>query len=270
MANELALVSVGFNDDQVSLIKRTICNGASNDELALFIQQCNRTGLDPFSRQIHAVRRGGKMTIQVGIDGLRLVANRTGQTDGQDGPYWCGDDGVWKDVWLSKDKPAACKVTVFRKGQARGYTGVARWAEFYQPTGGMWDRMPATMIAKVAESIALRKGFPQELSGLYAPEELDQSDTPVTVETVAPRGGQHLPADTPRGGQHTSPPVVPATPLEQLKADVTACLKANKLQYADLIAWMNEQGGTNYKPDTRLGDIPPEDVQHWITCHTTA
>lgn len=165
-----------FNEEQVGLIRRMCCAGSSNDELALFLMQCRRTGLDPLSKQIHAVKRGGKMTIQVGIDGLRLVAERTGETDGQDGPYWCGEDGVWKDVWIGTAKPVACKVTVFRKGQAHGYTGVARWAEFYSPAGGMWDKMPSVMIAKVAESIALRKGFPQELSGIYADEEMDQAD----------------------------------------------------------------------------------------------
>lgn len=170
-----ALARVEFTPDQVDLIKRTICNGLSNDEFNLFLGQCRRTGLDPFSKQIHAVKRGGKLSIQVGIDGFRLVAERTGQTDGQDGPYWCGTDGIWKDVWLEKAAPAAAKVTVYRKGQSRGYTGVARWAEFYQPSGGMWDRLPATMLAKVAETIALRKGFPQELSGVYSPEEMDQA-----------------------------------------------------------------------------------------------
>jgi len=170
-----ALARVEFTPEQVDLIKRTICNGLSNDEFNLFLGQCRRTGLDPFSKQIHAVKRGGKLSIQVGIDGFRLVAERTGQTDGQDGPYWCGTDGVWKDVWLEKAAPAAAKVTVYRKGQSRGYTGVARWAEFYQPAGGMWDRLPATMLAKVAETIALRKGFPQELSGVYSPEEMDQA-----------------------------------------------------------------------------------------------
>lgn len=169
MAGELARME--FNPEQVELIRRTICSGATNDELSLFLNQCRRTGLDPFSRQIHAVKRAGKLTIQVGIDGLRLVADRTGQGDGQDGPYWCGDDGAWRDVWLEAAPPAAAKVVVYRKGQARGYTGVARWAEFNQGQG-MWGKMPATMLAKVAESIALRKAFPMELSGLYAPEEI--------------------------------------------------------------------------------------------------
>lgn len=189
MAGELQV----FTGEQVDLIKRTICRDATNDELALFLNQCKRTGLDPFSRQIHAVKRGGKMTIQVGIDGLRLIATRTGELDGQDGPYWCGEDGVWKDVWLSKVRPSAAKVIVFRKGHTHGYTGVAHVLEYYQPTNKLWDTHTATMIAKVAESIALRKACPQELSGLYTDEEMHQADnrdhepaTPPVTQTPPP------------------------------------------------------------------------------------
>jgi hypothetical protein len=72
----------------------TIAPGCSNDELRLFAYACQRTGLDPFSRQIYAIKRGGKLTIQVSIDGLRSIAERTGQLDGSR-RTGAGADGVW-------------------------------------------------------------------------------------------------------------------------------------------------------------------------------
>lgn len=177
-----ALVRYEMNDEQVGLVKRMIAKDATNDELQLFLHQCQRTGLDPFSKQIYAISRYSKdagrkvMAIQVSIDGARLIAERTGKYDNQEGPYWCGEDGQWVDVWLAKTPPRAAKVLVYKVGSNRATTGIAHWDEYHDSRSSFWQSKPALMLAKCAEMLALRKAFPQELSGLYVQEEMGQAD----------------------------------------------------------------------------------------------
>ena len=175
-----------WTPEQTQLISTTIAPGCSNDELRLFAYACQRTGLDPFSKQIYAIKRGGKMTIQAGIDGLRSIAERTGQLDGSE-TLWCGSDGQWQDVWLDSKPPAAAKTTIWRKGAGHPFTGVARFQD-YNAGQGLWSKMGATMIAKCSEALALRKAFPADLSGVYSTDEMDQAVEPVTVTSVAPAG----------------------------------------------------------------------------------
>ena len=176
-ASSLAL----WTPEQTQLISTTIAPGCSNDELRLFAYACQRTGLDPFSKQIYAIKRGGKMTIQAGIDGLRSIAERTGQLDGSE-TLWCGEDGVWTDVWLGSKPPAAAKTTIWRKGASHPFTGVARFQD-YNAGQGLWSKMGATMIAKCSEALALRKAFPADLSGVYSTDEMQQAE-PDTVQPV--------------------------------------------------------------------------------------
>jgi phage recombination protein Bet len=169
-----------WTPEQTQLISTTIAPGCSADELRLFAYACQRTGLDPFSKQIYAIRRSGRMTIQAGIDGLRAIAERTGELDGSS-TEWCGDDGQWVDVWLSSKPPAAAKTTIYRKGSQHPFTGVARFAD-YNAGQGLWSKMPAAMIAKCSEALALRKAFPANLSGVYSTDEMEQAAIePVTV-----------------------------------------------------------------------------------------
>lgn len=172
---------VTFNNEQMTLLKTTIAKDATDAELALFVNQCKRTGLDPFTKQIYFIKdKNGKVTICTSVDGLRLIAERTDKYEGQTEPMWCGEDGIWKDVWLDKTKmPSAAKVGVYKTGHKVPTYGVALFKEYAgynykNELTYMWNKMPVHMIAKVAEALALRKAFPNDLSALYSTEEISE------------------------------------------------------------------------------------------------
>jgi phage recombination protein Bet len=157
-------------ESKLDLIKREIAKGASDDELEIFLHQCRKTGLDPLAKQIYFQKRGGKMTIITGIDGYRLVADRTGHYAGNDDPIF--DDDA---------KPTKATVTVYKivGGVRCAFTASARWSQYFpgDALGFMWKKMPHLMLGKCAEALALRKAFPAELSGVYTAEEMEQADS---------------------------------------------------------------------------------------------
>ena len=187
----MRLGSAQLTPEQVELIKKTVAKGATDDELELFAHVCNRTGLDPFARQIYAIKRRQKneanewvenMVFQVSIDGFRLIAERSGKYRGQTPPVFYDKAGNEREVWLDpKTPPSACKIGAHRAGAVEPLWGIAVFDEFKQTKYGgeltkMWKEKPSVMIAKCAEATALRKAFPQELSGLYIHEEMEPTE----------------------------------------------------------------------------------------------
>jgi len=178
----------GLDPEKVRLIKSTFASGATPDELKLFLYQISRTGLDPLAKQIYFQKRFNKRrqksesTIITGIDGYRLVADRTGCYAGNDDP-----------VFDDEEHPRKATVTVYKIiGAMRcPFTASARWDQYYPGDEGgfMWRKMPHLMLGKCAEALALRKAFPAELSGLYIKEEMEQADADAPVRTSAATRG---------------------------------------------------------------------------------
>ncbi len=196
----------GWTPGYAKLVKQAVLRpsarakrDATDAEMALFAEQVQRTGLDPFLKQIYGIYRWNGtlqqevMQVQVAIDGLRLIADRSGKYEGQTPVYWCDAGGNWSDVWLHEDKsPTAAKVGVYKAGHREPMWAVAHWREYVQTDKQgevyeMWQRMGALMLGKCAESLALRKAFPADMSGLYTPEEMAQAgDDAIAAADVIP------------------------------------------------------------------------------------
>jgi hypothetical protein len=184
MTSELARVEIP-DDLAVEVLREQIAPEASAGELMHFARVCTVLDLSPFAGQICLIgrydRRAGHVVHkpQITVDGRRARAERTGLLDGIEGPVWCGPRNeagelVWEEVWSDDDNfPYCARVLVFRKDWSRPANGTAKWSEFSQTVtdgkGGQslsqfWRRMPSHMLAKVAESLALRRAFPNDAS----------------------------------------------------------------------------------------------------------
>ena len=163
--------------------------GAPHAVIRSYFHVCQTTGLDPFKRQIHLIERSGKFTPQTSIDGFRMIRDRARVFDGGV-VEWCGPDGVWRDVWLGDQYPAAARYTLYRKDQSRPVVATALWGAYVQTKRDgsvtqMWARMGAHMLAKVAEALAIRMAFPDDTGGLYTDDEMGQAE--LDAPSAAPR-----------------------------------------------------------------------------------
>lgn len=167
-----------FTPQQCAMIRDTYANGANEKEFQVLMEVAKIRRLNPLLRQVHFVKRRDYQrdkdiwSVQVSVDGLRAIAERTGKYDGQDEPEYERD----KDGLI-----IACKVKVYRKDWTRPAVGVAYWSEYVQTKRDgtvtkFWADMPHVMIAKCAEAIAMRKAFPEDMGGLYVDEEMQQAD----------------------------------------------------------------------------------------------
>lgn len=147
---------------------------APSGVMAAFIGACRQTGLDPTAKQIYAAQMGGKWTVLIGIDGMRVVAQRSGEYDGQDPIEWQAEEnGPWTTV--PPKNPFAARARIYRKHVGRPLEQTVTLSEF-GGRGGNWDKRPAHMLGIRAESHAFRRAFPMQLAGLYTAEDFETSE----------------------------------------------------------------------------------------------
>lgn len=161
--------SVHFDERQRQIILDTCFNGAKPKEAQALMAIAEARGMNPLRQECWFVERGGKWAVQASIDWFRMRAEATGEYMGQDEPeYEYNKDGSIK----------LARVRMYRKGWERPIVGIAHFSEFNagSPT---WKKMPHVMIAKCAEAIAFRKGFPAHFAKVYIAEEMDQAEIAV-------------------------------------------------------------------------------------------
>jgi phage recombination protein Bet len=197
-----------FTDAQVALLKRTIARNTDDDQFTLFMQVCQKSGLDPFVKEIYCVLfhtdkhhkdekgiwvGGYDMVIITGIGGYRKMAAR----DHKD--YAGGSDATF--TWFDPPQktprgrpiPMSATVKVHRRG-AEDTVSTVYWDEFAPvdlkaPRSDFWNRMPCNQLEKCAEAKGLRKAFPG-LGDVFVEEEMQQR-----LQDITPGGRQIVQED---------------------------------------------------------------------------
>jgi phage recombination protein Bet len=227
--NGIVPAAIDFSNQQLEMIQHSVMPGANALEFDLFLNLCKAKRLDPLTKQIYAVKVGGKWQTFASIDGLRVIAERSGNYGGQTEPYWCGPDGEWKEVWLSDDPPSAAKVGVWKRGYLHPTWGVATFKSYGKGKGNNWVSMPDVMLLKCAEALALRKAFPDDLSALYVREEFAE-DAP---RSAAPTPLNERPAAIAEVVDENTGEIS----IEQTPLDAKAALGMNIRALRDRLGW---------------------------------
>lgn len=239
---EIDTYSHGRDRFALDVLRDQFAPDASDLDLQHFAYACGRLKLDPYAEQICLIGRNQKVRDdrgretwrlifrpQITVAGRRAIAGRTGRLAGIEGPQWCpprryGSDGErlpleWLDVWDDDDNyPYAARCLVWPTGWDHPVNGTVKWSEFAVTLGSgdqtklspFWKRSPAHMLGKVAESLALRRAFPEvETAVAYLDQAADREPDDANLITEAEAG-------TPPVSAALSPSIGPAADPERV------------------------------------------------------
>lgn len=235
-----------FSDARIAMIRNTIAKDAPTDVFAAMVDIAKRRNLDPLAKQIGVMKFGGSYVVFTTIDGYRAIAEQTGQYAGQDAPVftWPADPEFTS---AKKRIPDSATVTVYKliNGQRYPFSATVYWEE-YDGGRNNWVSMPRTMLAKVAESHALRKAFPSVTSGSYTPEELDQGAVEVEGRLVERSTGE-VRGNTPQ----RQPRQVAAKAQPDQDANKAKFHRNQIRKLAEPLGWADAE--LNYEAEKRFG-----------------
>ncbi|MED0738950.1 phage recombination protein Bet [Aneurinibacillus thermoaerophilus] len=247
------------------LVRRTVAKGATDDELDEFLYYAQARGLDPMLKQIYLIIRStrnpqtglyeNKATIQTSIEGLRMIAARTGYHAGTEREVLYDENGKIKGatarVYRSDWKVPATETVSFWEYAQRGRDG---------QVAGLWATKPETMIKKVAEAAALRLAFPAELGGMYEFSEMDAAEGEIITD-VTPRSNPSNSSGKPQ----------PEAKPEENKAAEKADVLGDMADLGDDLPPVNEpinestQKENNRTAEVEPQPITPSETPRWIT-----
>ncbi|GJJ24112.1 recombinase RecT [Mycolicibacterium mageritense] len=219
-----------WTEDQRVQLRALGLEHATEADLRLLYHYTARTGLDPFTKQVYMVSRKTKVkvrvtnpdtgndrieerevdkfTVQVGIDGWRVIgtraARREGVRVGHEDVLYRGKGTGWQDYWDNDDgTPVACKYVLTVDGVRISATcSYAEYVQLVKDAGqwrpnSMWAKMPGNQLAKCAEALAWRKAFPADYSGIVFEDaaqphevidgEVVEDGAPVAAAKTSPR-----------------------------------------------------------------------------------
>jgi phage recombination protein Bet len=173
--------------EDIDLIKNTVAQGATPDELRMLLYLSKEHGLDPLKKEIYFIKYGGKSTILTSRDGYLKIANSHAQFDGLESDVVYQTDILQKrpdgsihieygvdHLAFQKAKLTGAFCSVFRKDRVKATTVFVSIKDYYKKNAPIWEQYTNAMILKVAEAMALKRAF--SISGLVTREEIDDRD----------------------------------------------------------------------------------------------
>lgn len=248
------------NKEIIAKLQATVARGTTPEEFWLFCERCKATKLNPLTNEIWCIKtegytnkRGdwidGRMQIMIGINGFQSIANSNPEFDGMKTTVQLSEQG----------KPISATCEVYRKDRKYPHICTVYFNEYYRAgfngKPSNWDKMPVTMIEKVAKSRALREAFPQVLNDIYIEEELDNSGQQEPIEP------DYKYYDLSKIDEEKRPIAIEYCKKNQFEflSETLIRVKAAVAKLANSAVTKEEALGTQgYRDDAIAGDIVPE------------